>query len=71
MTLEIHINQATKMMNGLCRNDKTFKDMFTSFDSIITHISLDHDICCYDENGNEITGFNCLKWLCNYILDSE
>ena len=35
----------------VCKNDKTFKDMFTSFDSIITHISFDHDIDSYDENG--------------------
>ena len=25
----------------VCRNDKTFKDMFESFGSIITHISFD------------------------------
>ena len=55
----------------VCRNDKTFKYMFTSFDSIITHISFDHDIDSYDENGNEVTGYNCLKWLCDYILDND
>ena len=54
-----------------CRNDKTFKDMFTSFDSIITHISFDHDIDSYDENGDEVTGYNCVKWLCDYILDNN
>ncbi len=55
----------------VCRNDKTFKDMFTSFDSIITHISLDHDIDSYDENENEVSGYDCLKWLCGYILDND
>ena len=35
----------------VCRNDKTFKDMFISFDNIVTHISLDHDIDIYDDNG--------------------
>ena len=35
----------------VCRNDKTFKDMFISFDNIITHISFDHDIDSTDENG--------------------
>ena len=54
-----------------CRNDKTFKDMFTSFDSVITHISFDHDISSYDDNGNEVTGYDCLKWLCDYILDNN
>ena len=54
-----------------CRNDKTFKDMFTSFDSIITHISFEHDIGSYDENGDEVTGYDCVKWLCDYILDNN
>ena len=55
----------------VCKNDKTFKDMFTSFDSIITHISLDHDIDSYDENENEVTGYTLVKWLCDYILDNH
>ena len=53
------------------RNDKTFKDMFTSFASIVTHISLDHDISCYDEYGDEVTGYTLVKWLCDYILDND
>ena len=48
----------------VCRNDKTFKDMFESFDSIITHISFDSD-------GNEVTGYDCVKWLCDYIQDNS
>ena len=55
----------------VCKNDKTFKDMFMSFDSIITHISFDHDIDSYDENENEVTGYDCVKWLCDYILDNN
>lgn len=55
----------------VCRNDKTFKDMFISFDNIVTHISLDHDIDSYDDNGDEVTGYAVLKWLCNYILDNN
>ena len=55
----------------VCKNDKTFKDMFISFDSVITHISFDHDIDSYDENGNEVTGYNCVKWLCDYIQDNN
>ena len=55
----------------VCKNDKTFKDMFMSFDSIITHISFDHDIDSYDENGDEVTGYDCVKWLCDYILDND
>ena len=55
----------------VCRNDKTFKNMFTSFERIITDISFDHDIHSYDDNGNEVTGYDCIKWLCDYILDND
>ena len=51
----------------VCKNDKTFKDMFISFDSIITHISFDHDIDSYNDDGTEVTGYDCVKWLCDYI----
>ena len=54
-----------------CRNDKTFKDMFTSFDSVITHISFDHAIDSYNDDGTEVTGYNCVKWLCDYIQDNN
>ena len=37
----------------------------------ITHISFDHDIDSYDKSGNEVTGYDCLKWLCDYILDNN
>ena len=55
----------------VCRNDKTLKDMLISFDSVVTHISFDNDIASYDDNGNEITGYTLVKWLCDYILDND
>lgn len=55
----------------VCRNDKTFKDMFISFDSVITHISFDNDLANFDSDGNEVTGYDCVKWLCDYILDND
>lgn len=55
----------------VCKNDKTFKDMFESFGSIITHISFDNDLANFDSDGNEVTGYDSLKWLCNYILDNN
>ena len=55
----------------VCKNDKTFKDMFISFDSIITHISFDHDIDSYNDDGDEVTGYTLVKWLCDYILDNN
>lgn len=29
-------------------------------------ISFDHDISDFDEYGNELTGYDCAKWLVNY-----
>ena len=55
----------------VCKNDKTFKDMFESFDRIITHVSFDHDIDSYNNDGTEVTGYDCVKWLCDYILDNN
>ena len=37
----------------VCKNDKTFKDVFTSFDNTITHISFDHDIDSYNDDGTD------------------
>ena len=37
----------------------------------ITVISFDHDIDSYDENENELTGYDCLKYLCDYIQDTN
>ena len=42
-----------------------------SFDSIITHISFDHDLANFDSDGNEVSGYDCLKWLCGYIEDNN
>ena len=71
MILEIHINRVIKTANGLyVRMIKHSKDMFTSFDNIITHISFDNDIDSYDD-GDEVTGFDCVKWLCDYIQDNN
>lgn len=36
-----------------------------------TYFSLDHDIQDFDDDGNEYTGYSCLKWLCEYILDNK
>ena len=45
--------------------------MFESFGSIITHVSFDHDIDSYNNDGTEVTGYDCVKWLCDYILDNN
>lgn len=32
--------------------------------------SFDHDIQCFDHAGNEKTGYDCVKWLCDYLVDN-
>ena len=52
--------------------EKHFSDLeIISFDSIITHISFDHDLANFDSDGNEVTGYDCVKWLCDYIQDNN
>lgn len=34
-------------------------------------VSFDHDICCYDENGQEINGYDLFKWMIYYCIDSN
>lgn len=33
--------------------------------------SFDHDIQCFDAAGNEKTGYDCVKWLCDYCMDRK
>lgn len=40
-------------------------------DTINYHdFSFDHDIQCFDSTGNEKTGYDCVKWLCEYLMDN-
>lgn len=36
----------------------------------ITTISLDHDLGLFEDR-EELTGYDCVKWLCDYIWDNE
>lgn len=35
----------------------------------IFDFSFDHDLQCFDENGDEKTGYDCVKWLCSYCME--
>ncbi|RTL04113.1 hypothetical protein EKK58_11250 [Candidatus Dependentiae bacterium] len=39
---------------------------FTTED-FITWVSFDHDLAWYNKSGRDITGYDCLKWLCRYL----
>lgn len=34
------------------------------------YISFDHDISCYDETGQEITGYDALKWFVQVLMNN-
>jgi hypothetical protein len=38
---------------------------FITLNGLPDFISFDHDINSYDEEGNELTGLDCAKWLIN------
>ena len=51
------------------RNFQTFKDLIDHVEDFSqTIISFDHDLQDFDKNGNESTGYDCLKHLCDRIL---
>lgn len=55
----------------IARNYVEFTLLLEDFIHVVNVISFDHDIDSYDENGNELTGYDCLKYLCNYIQDTN
>lgn len=55
----------------VCRNDTEFVSAIEQHFSDLEVVSFDHDISSYDDNGNEVTGYDCVKWLCDYILDNN
>lgn len=36
-----------------------------------TYFSFDHDLQDFNDDGSENTGYDCLKWLCDYIMDND
>ena len=54
----------------VCRNATEFVSAIEQHFSDLEVVSFDHDIDSYDENENEVTGYDCVKWLCDYILDN-
>ena len=49
------------------RNYTEFVSAIENHFSDLEMVSFDHDIDSYDENGNELTGYDSLKYLCGYI----
>ena len=52
------------------RNYTEFVSAIEQHFSNLEVVSFDHDLSDFDSDGNEMTGYSCVKWLCDYILDN-
>ncbi len=50
----------------LVRNPLEFISSVRSLVDIV-YISFDHDLAWYNKAGRDITGYDCLKWMCRYL----
>ena len=53
------------------RNYNEFVSAIEQHFSELEIISFDHDISNYDDNGDEVSGYTLVKYLCNYVLDND
>ena len=53
------------------RNYNEFVSAIKKYFSKLDVVSFDHDLADFDSDGNELTGYTCVKWLCDYILDND
>lgn len=54
-----------KVMPLIVRTPKDFIKHIRLFS--FSYISFDHDLAWYNKSGRDITGYDCLKWLCRYL----
>jgi hypothetical protein len=67
--LGLNISQSNKWI--IARDYSEFiKIINNNFDKIEL-ISFDHDICSFDENGNELTGKDAANYLIDYCMDNR
>ena len=52
------------------RNYNEFVSAIEKHFSDLEIISFDNDLANFDSDGNEVTGYDCVKWLCDYIQDN-
>lgn len=53
------------------RNYNEFVSAIEKHFSDLEIISFDNDLANFDSDGNEVTGYTLVKWLCDYILDND
>lgn len=49
---------------------KDWQEFMDETDDWELYISFDHDIHDFDENGEELTGLTCMKFLVDYLIDN-
>lgn len=54
----------------IVRDFDSFKESIKNVNFEHTLFSFDHDIAVF-KDGNEITGYDCVKWLCDYMIDND
>ena len=55
----------------VCRNYNEFVSAIERHFSDLEIISFDNDLADFDSEGNEMTGYDSLKYLCGYIQDNN
>ena len=53
------------------RNYAEFVSAIEQHFSNLEVASFDHDLADFDSDGNELSGYSCVKWLCGYIEDNN
>ena len=56
---------------AVVRNYNEFVSATEKHFSDLEIISFDNDLANFDSDGTEVTGYDCVKWLCDYILDNN
>ncbi len=54
---------------SLCSYARTPKEFIRLVvkSELITWVSFDHDLAWYNNQGKDVTGYDCLKWLCRHL----
>lgn len=54
------------------RTAQNFIDAISELGNIQDYVfSFDHDIQSYNDGGDELTGYDCVKFLCDHILEQQ
>lgn len=55
----------------IVRNYKDFCKLIDNQFKNIELISFDHDLACFDDDDNEMTGHDCVRYIISYCIDND